>query len=336
MNQGTAAPFPQVTGHEEIRRHLMGALTSGKLSHAYLLEGMEGVGRRTMTMAFIQALLCAENGGRKEGCGRCVSCRTIMDGNHPDVRRICVPKGEGTIRVRQIREELVQDIMIRPYQSPWKIYIIEEAEKLGIEAQNAMLKTIEEPPSYGMIFLIASGADALLPTIRSRCVKLSFQPLPRDVIYAELLRRGLPEKQAAVGADFSQGSLGRALALSGDEDFAALREELYGLLSELPEKSLGWLLEQEPLLEKYKKEADSLLELLVVWYRDVLVWQQTGDPERLLTTDYRQAIARMGEAFPGEQIVRVLHKIEEIREKLEQNANYSLAMDCLLLAMGKN
>ena len=225
MEKREYVPFPQVTGHEEIRRHLMAAVTSGRISHAYLFDGMEGVGRRTMARAFIQALLCTENKGRSEGCGHCVACRTVLDGNHPDVHWIRPEKGSGTIRVGQIRQELVQDMMVRPYQSAYKIYVIEKAELLGTEAQNAMLKTIEEPPAYGVVLLLTNGASMLLPTIRSRCVTLNFQPLPQTQI-RQVLRGercfGAPRRRPE--PLFQQGSLGQALALAGDEEFAALQE----------------------------------------------------------------------------------------------------------------
>lgn len=336
MEQKVRVPFPQVVGHEEIRRHLMGALASGNISHAYLLEGMEGIGRRTLVRAFIQALLCTENKGMGEGCGHCAACRTVMDGNHPDVHWIRAEKGENTIRVRQIRTELVQDMMIRPYQSAYKIYVVENAEQLGVEAQNAMLKTIEEPPAYGLVFLIASGAATLLPTIQSRCVRLRFQPLSRECIRQELERKGLTGKQIALGTAFSQGSLGRGLAVAQNEEFVTMREDICGLLAQIPERSTGWLLEQEPLLEKYKKEYPSLLELMEIWYRDVLIWQQTQEEGRLITEDYKEGILRTAEKYTMEKSARILRAVVDIREKLDQNANYSLAMDCLLLTIGRD
>ena len=335
MEQREYVPFPQVTGHEEIRRHLMAAVTSGRISHAYLFDGMEGVGRRTMARAFIQALLCTENKGRSEGCGHCVACRTVLDGNHPDVHWIRPEKGSGTIRVGQIRQELVQDMMVRPYQSAYKIYVIEKAELLGTEAQNAMLKTIEEPPAYGVVLLITNGASMLLPTIRSRCVALNFQPLPQTQIRQVLRERGFSEAQAAAGAAFSQGSLGQALALAGDEEFAALQETVGSLLAQQPEQTDGGRLEQAAALEKYKKDYPVVLDLMEMWYRDVMVWQQTEKAERLLMPDRQKAIARAASAYSTARLAELLHILRDIREKLDQNANYSLAMDCLLLALGK-
>jgi DNA polymerase-3 subunit delta' len=335
MEQTVGVPFPQVLGHAEIRQHLMGALVSGTISHAYLLEGMEGVGRRTMVRAFLQALLCTENGGRGEGCGRCTACRTVMDGNHPDVRWIDPEKGESTIRVQTIRTKLVQDMMIRPYQSAYKIYVIEQAELLGVEAQNAMLKTIEEPPSYGLIFLLSSGATTLLPTIQSRCVRLRFQPLSTELIRQELTRRGLSEKQVALGSAFAQGSLGRALRTAQDEDFMTLREEICGFLAQIPNHGSGWLLEQEALFEKYKKDIATVLDLMEIWYRDVLILQQTHEEGRLMTADYAEAIARTAERYTLRQLVAISEKVAQVRDQINQNANYSLAMDCLLLTIDR-
>lgn len=333
-------PFAKVIGHEAIRNHLMGALKSGHLSHAYILEGMNGVGRRTLLNEFLKALFCTENRDENgavtgEGCGKCVACATVTDGNHPDVRRIKPLADKKMLSVSQLREELVRDISIRPYTSDYKVYVIENAETMTPESQNAILKTIEEPPAYGLIFLITESASSMLPTILSRCVRLSFQPLSPKTVHDELLRRRFTEEQAAVGAAFSGGSLGQALTLCGDEDFVAMRRDVYDLLAEIPSRSAGWLLLQEKRLEAYKNRKDTLLNLVESWFRDVLVFRETADKTRVMSGDYQAAIASAAEYFDTPQLSRILWTVTDLKDKTEQNANFSLAMDCLLLAIRK-
>ncbi len=332
-------PFSQVIGHETLRRHLMGACLSDSVSHAYLFEGQEGVGRHTLAYALVQTLLCTENRDSaghivREGCGSCIACRTVLSGNHPDVRLIGLPKDKNSISVKTVREELVADMAVRPYLGRHKFYLIEHAERLGAEAQNALLKTMEEPPEYGHIILLASSAAALLSTIESRCVKISFQPLPSPLIRDELRARGKNAEQVALGTTFAGGSLGQALLLCDDLDFTDMRRQLYALLSDAPFRGTGWLLEQESILEPFKKDAERLLELMEAWFRDVLVVKQTGSRDLVLSADYVQPIAEAAGAYSLSQLSKIIWQISDIREKLGQNVNFSLSMDCLLLAVG--
>ena len=331
-------PFSSVLGHETVRRHLWGAVLADSVSHAYIFEGNPGVGRHSMAYALAETLMCTENrdalgGIRACGCGNCVACRTVRDGNHPDVRVIGLLKDKKEITVKQIREELVAEMAIRPYYGGRKIFIVENAEAMNPAAQNALLKTLEEPPAYGVIILITTSAAALLSTVESRSVKIGFQPLPEDTIRAELIRRGFPAETVALGTTFSGGSLGQALAACADESFTDMRRDIYALLSEAPGKSAGWLLGQEKSLETYKANAQNLLSLMETWFRDVLVLKQTGDRTALLSADYADALARAARVYSSAQLARVIWQIRDVGEKLSQNGNYALSMDNLLLAL---
>ena len=170
------ASFSAILGHDGAKAHLQAALTDRQMSHAYLLEGSHGVGKKTLANAFVKTLLCQAPvlgvKGQQDCCGRCQSCRSFDHDNHPDVKRIRTLPDKNTISVKQIRDELVKDISIRPYGGQYKIYLIEEAERLTVEAQNAMLKTLEEPPAYGIIIMMAESAASFLPTIfYSRALK---------------------------------------------------------------------------------------------------------------------------------------------------------------------
>ncbi len=328
--------FQNVLGHDHAIRHLMRALQDGLISHAYIIEGPQGVGKRTLAGAFIHALLCEDprqDADRFDACGVCDSCRLLDNGNHPDVVCLRPEDGKKAISVQQIRGGLVSDIEVFPYRSSYKIYVIEDADKLSIGAQNAMLKTIEEPPSYAVILLLCENAASLLPTILSRCVKISLQPLSGELIVDALKQRGISETDAGIFASFAQGCLGRALALAEDENFASLRDDLFTFLGRIPKASPLEMLQGASLFSDYKAYSDTIFDLLEIWQRDVSVFHETGDASLLLCRDRLSEIEAVSAYYTSDKIVRIGASIRDIRLKLTQNANPGLAIDCLMICL---
>ena len=156
------ANFKDIIGQDNIKKHLQEGITKGKISHAYIINGETGSGRRLITSALTKSLLCENRTPEGDACGVCKSCMQVDSGNHPDVRFITHEKP--TIGVDDIREQLINDITIKPYSSDHKIYIIPDADKMTEAAQNALLKTIEEPPEYAMIVLLTGNHENLLQT----------------------------------------------------------------------------------------------------------------------------------------------------------------------------
>ncbi len=331
------ASFSAILGHDGAKAHLQAALADRQMSHAYLIEGTHGVGKTTLANAFIKTLLCSEpitrSGGYRDCCMRCQSCRSFDHDNHPDVKRIRALEDKNTISVKQIRDELVKDISIRPYGSQYKIYVIEEAERLTIEAQNAMLKTLEEPPAYGLIIMLAESAASFLPTILSRCVKISLQPLDTKVVRAELARRGVDTGRAAIAAAFAQGSIGQALKLCEDESFEEMRQELFKFLSQIPQLSQLEVMKGSQLWDQFKGEQEALFSLLLIWYRDILVYRETRDPAQVLCADQMETIASMASYYDDRKLIQITDKVLDIHKKLKANANAALAIDCLLMEL---
>ena len=198
------AGFKDIIGHEQIIEHLKNAISMGKVSHAYILNGPDLSGKMMIAEAFAMALQC-ENmdtmiaGGRDvDGCMECRSCRQAADHNQPDIIYVTHEK-PNNISVDEIRAQLNNDIAIKPYSSKYKIYIIDEAEKMNQQAQNALLKTIEEPPAYGVILLLTTNADSFLPTIRSRCITLNLKAVKDELIHKYLMEKlHIPDYQADV------------------------------------------------------------------------------------------------------------------------------------------
>ena len=201
------ASFRDIVGHEQIIRQLQNGIRQKKVSHAYLFCGETGSGKRLMADAFAKTLLC-EAGGI-EACGTCKSCKQAESGNQPDLR--AVVREKASLGVSEIREQVTSDAQIKPYSSAYKVYIIDEADKLTEEAQNALLKTIEEPPEYAVFLLLATKREALLPTVLSRCVTISFYPVETGKIRKFLMeKRKLPDYVAQNAAAFSGGLIGGA------------------------------------------------------------------------------------------------------------------------------
>ena len=329
--------FSAVLGHDGAKAHLQAALADRQMSHAYLIEGTHGVGKTTLANAFIKTLLCQNpvsgQAGQQDCCNRCQSCRGFDHDNHPDVKRIRAAQDKNTISVKQIRDELVKDISIRPYGSLYKIYVIEEAERLTIEAQNAMLKTLEEPPAYGLIIMLSESAASFLPTILSRCVKISLQPLDIKMVKAELSRRGIEEGKAGIVAAFAQGSIGQALKLCEDEGFEEMRQALFQFLGQIPQLSQLEVLKGAQLWEQFKSEQEAIFSLLLIWYRDILVYQETHDPAQILCSDQLETISKMASYYDNRKLIQITDKVLDIHKKLKANANAALAIDCLLMEL---
>ncbi len=207
--------YDRIIGHENIIAQLKNAITNNKVNHAYIFDGDDGSGKKMVAKAFAEALLCEKGGA--EGCGECHFCKQTESGNNPDLIWVRHEK-PGSIGVDDVRTGLVEDIQIKPYNGRYKVYIIDEAEKMTVQAQNAILKTIEEPPAYSVIIFLTNNDEIFLPTIISRCIIFKFRPL-RDSVVADYLMREhkLPEYEARMCASYAQGKIGRAVSLETDD-----------------------------------------------------------------------------------------------------------------------
>ena len=178
--------FDDILGHDSIKQHMKKAIESRKISHAYILAGEAGMGKKSLARAFALTLMCEEGGSRP--CLKCHACRQVLADSHPDLIWVSHEKPQ-TIGVDDVREQINDTILIRPYSGSHKIYFVDQAEKMTVQAQNALLKTIEEPPDYGIIFLLTANPDAFLPTILSRCVQLKLRPLSDSMVRDYLTKR---------------------------------------------------------------------------------------------------------------------------------------------------
>ena len=323
--------FQDILGNEMIKDHFQKAIENHKVSHAYILTGEAGTGRKSITNAFSMALLC-EKGG-KEPCMVCHSCKQVLSGNHPDLIYVKHEK-PNSIGVDDIREQINDTIMIRPYSSHNKIYVVDEAEKMTVQAQNALLKTIEEPPAYAVLILITTNQEAFLPTILSRCVQLKLKPLKDSTVKGYLVEHlGIPEKEADVCAAFARGNLGKAIHLASSEEFKELYLKVLVMIKQIESMDIVELLEKIKEMKELNFDISEVLDFLQLWYRDVLMFKVTKDMNLLIFKDEYKTINGMGQKIGYQGLENILDAIEVCRTRLNANVNMELAMELLLLTM---
>ena len=264
------AKFSDIIGQEQIKEHLQNALASHKISHAYIINGEKSSGKEYIAKVFAMALQC-EKGGT-EPCQECHSCKQVLSKNQPDIIRLTHEK-PNTISVDDIRKQVNGDVAIKPYSSPYKIYIINEAEKMNAQAQNALLKTLEEPPEYAVILLLTANLNALLPTIISRCVVLNMKPVPDEKVRRFLMEQmQVPDYKADVCVAFARGNVGKAKALASSEEFENVKNEALSLVKYIKDMELHEIMAAIKKISEYKLEINDYFDIMAILYRDVLLF----------------------------------------------------------------
>lgn len=326
--------FQDIIGHEQIKEHFQKAIENHKVSHAYILTGEAGMGRKSLASAFALTLLCEK--GKSEPCMKCHACKQVLSGNHPDLIYVSHDK-PNSIGVDDIRTQINDTIMVRPYSSYHKVYIVDEAEKMTQQAQNALLKTIEEPPSYAIIILLTTNQEAFLPTILSRCVQLKLKPL-KDFVVKSYLTESMqvPEADAEVYAAFARGNLGKAISIASSEDFKLLHKEVLHLLKHVKEMDISELLDYIRKLKEDNLDIYECLDFMQLWYRDVLLYKVTKDINLLVFKDEYRTINEISKNSGYDGMERILEAIDKARTRLDANVNMELAMELMLLVMKEN
>jgi len=317
--------FSDIVGQDTCITFLRRALTTGKLGHAYLFEGVEGCGKRLTALALVASTFCAHH----TGCGTCPVCRKVMAGQHPDLH-IIEPDGTA-IKIAQIRE-LQQELVLRPYEAPRKACIIESAERFNPSSGNALLKTLEEPPGNALMILLTTNGEAMLPTIRSRCQRLRFASLGEETISRFLVSEGATLETARLAAAQAGGSLARAQELAATDSFAT-QQELTGRLFSLRLADIKNLFIASERQGTDRDTALGTLTLLEGLLRDVLFAQQGVDqrifPE-LAPCIEQEAALRSPAALAG-----IFSQITATRQAIQRNVSPQLALDVLFMKLAR-
>lgn len=328
------AGFTDIIGQEQIRGHLQTALRLHKVSHAYIINGERSSGKEFIAKIFAMALQCEKGGD--EPCQECHSCRQALSSNHPDIIRL-VHEKPNTISVEDIRTQINQDMGIKPYQGPYKIYLINEGEKMTVQAQNALLKTLEEPPEYGVIIILTSSVESLLPTILSRCVVLNMRPVPDERVKKYLMETlKVPDYKAEVCTAFARGNIGRAKLLASSEEFEKVREEAVTLLKYINELEISEIVTAIKKITEYQFDVSDYLDILSIWYRDILMFKAMNDANHLIFRQEIQYIKKVADRSSYEGIETILNALDKAKSRLAANVSFELTMELLLLTIKEN
>lgn len=326
--------FSDVLGHEQTILHMKHAIEMDKVSHAYIISGEKGSGKKLLADLFARTLQCERKG--TEPCMECRSCKQALSLNQPDIIRVMHEK-PNTISVEDIRTQINGDIMIRPYGSPYKIYIVDEAEKLSVQAQNALLKTIEEPPVYAVLLLLTTNAGMLLQTIRSRCVILELKPVSSPMVKNYLMEQlEVPEYHADICTAFAQGNVGKAKRLALSDSFSEMLEHALHLVKYIHDMEVVDMISDLKRINTYKMEINDYLDLLTVWYRDVLMFKATRDADSLIFSHELISIREKAQKSSYEGLECIIKSLEKAKIRLNANVNFDMALELLLLTMKEN
>lgn len=325
--------FRDVVGHESIIGHFKSSIEQGKVAHAYLIHGEKGTGKKMLAGLFAKTLQC-EAGGT-DPCGTCRSCIQCDSGNQPDIIWVTHEKPT-VISVDDIREQVNNDIIIKPYSSRYKIYIISEAELMNPQAQNALLKTIEEPPEYAIIMLLTNNLDKMLPTILSRCITLNLKPVGELDMMEYLSRMGIPQAKAKFCVGFAFGNLGKAVRLATSEEYNEIKHDCVQVLKDINRMEIYDLIDAVKKMSKYKLDIYDYLDIMMMWYRDILMLKVSGSPDKLLFKEEYATLKQQANYISYEGIENVLKALDKVKVRLEANVNFDIAMELLLLTIKEN
>jgi DNA polymerase-3 subunit delta' len=309
---------------------LRAALAGGRLHHAYVFVGPDGIGKKTMALALSKAIHCVERDD--DFCGRCVNCARISDGNHPDVRLVELAPGKKEISIEQIRN-IERELSYRSFTGKRKVLIIDPATLMNLSAQNALLKTLEEPPADSSMILIAANAGGLLPTVRSRCLPLSFAPLQRQEVAAFLeAKYAMKPADAKIFAAMSMGSIGVAASLDKDELYEK-RRIWSGMLGSLKAGDYRAAMIAAEALAANRDEALKFLQWAQSWYRDLLIYGATGKRDELVNLDMQEQIEQQPFAAGGARALAASVRITEAAAGIQRNLNRRMVLERFLFGV---
>jgi len=321
-----------IVGHEWAVHLLRQALEEGELSHAYLFTGPPGVGKGTLAKALASALLCQ---GDPRPCGKCRSCHLVASGNHPDLFWVQPESEAGRLKVEQVRE-LQRHLSLTPNMAHHRVAVLDRFDQATPSAANALLKTLEEPPDFVVLILLAPDTDSLLPTIVSRCQVVPLRPLPLPQIAAALQTRwGVEAETARLLAHLSGGRLGWAVRAATEPDLLRRRQQRIDEMVALLRAPLTDRFRYAAELARDPAATQEALDIWTGWWRDILLLtggveeDQTGE-SRLTHLDQQARLEQMAAQFTPAQAVARIQAIRLAMDRLRRNANPQLTLEVLL------
>ncbi len=328
------ANYSDIIGHEDIVKHFKSSIELGKISHAYILNGEKGSGKKTLAAVVAKSLQCES--GEADPCGTCKSCLQAESGNQPDIIWVTHEK-PNVISVDEIRTQILNDIELKPYSSRYKIYIVPDAQLMNTQAQNAILKTLEEPPEYAIIMLLTNNVDKFLPTIISRCIVLNFRPVePLHMVDYLVNQIGIDREKARFCTDFAQGNLGKAVRLAISPDYNEIKEDSLRLLRRIQDMDMDEIIQAVRNMGKYKLDITDYIDIMSMWFRDLLMVKISNSPNKLIFKDEFSIMKKQASHVSYEGLEEILQALDKLKIRLEANVNFDIAMELMLLTMKEN
>lgn len=324
--------FSRLLGQEKAKRMLSRSLAAGRIPHAYIFRGPEGVGKMLFARGLAAAINCRDNEG-VDACGQCPSCRKFASMNHPDFQVVSPDKG--VIRIEQIRR-LTRELSYPPYESAMRVVVLEDVQTMRREAANSLLKTLEEPPENNVLILTADSSQEILATLISRCQVVPFMSLSIDDTTAILVQQGVDREAAELLARLSEGSPGKALLFQKTAMIDSWRK-LVAFLSDSakdPDRDVGELLALAEEMASLKDLLPSLLGLLRIWLRDLLLGEVENGSEPLNAAPDR-GVERTAPAknWNSRELFAKLQAIDRAEKELFRNCNRNLVCEVLLFTL---
>ncbi|WHE07263.1 DNA polymerase III subunit delta' [Thermoanaerobacterium thermosaccharolyticum] len=316
----------KIYGHKNILALFNKIVSSQKIANAYLFIGESGFGKEFMAKYFAMMINCKSG---SKPCLSCPSCIQMISGNHPDIFFI-EPDGI-SIKVETLRNVVINNAYVKPYNSYKKIFIIKEAEKMTEQAQNSILKTLEEPPEYGLFILTSSKMEGLLPTIVSRCEIIRFTRESDEVIEEYLINeKKIDRSMAKKIASIANGNYGKANLLI-DEGYSKVRSELGDILYSVINQDKALRLESFKFFDENREMIDDIIDIMFSYLRDLMILKLLGSEECIINKDMSDKLRMLSTNLTGFKLNNIINEIEELAFNLKSNANYQLAIEKFLL-----
>jgi len=322
--------FNSIIGQKEIVANLKNAIASQRIGHAYIFSGPKGIGKRSIAKIFASMLLCSSP--QIDGCcGVCLQCTMLKEGSNPDYMELDT-EGQ-SIGVEEIRR-IQSDVIIKPMYSKRKVYLIADSEKMTVQAQNSLLKTLEEPPEYTVILLTTSNYSALLETARSRAVRFNLKAnTPEEVKKYLISNYGSQLEAVDFITAYSGGVIGTAIKLAESNDFIDIREKTLEIVLKLAKGNLEDIFEFYDFFEKHKNDINTILDMMILFYRDLLIMKKTSAENMLINSDKKDIIIINAPRFSTAKLLQNIDAVEAARKDIRQNVNYQLLVEVMLMRL---
>lgn len=295
----------------------------GMIAHSFIISGPDGVGKSVFAQFIAQYIMCSSD---KRPCGECLNCLRVNNKNHPDIIEIIPKNSIGVDDIRQLNDK----INTKPYESDKKVVIIKGADLITLQGQNAFLKTLEEPPLDTVIIMLVENINLILDTIKSRCQIYKLNRISIDKVKEYLLSVGINEEKAELFSNLSDGIIGNALKMI-DTHYSILREEVTNIFPEIINFNRVNFLKLEDFFLEYKDRIDEVFDILISLIRDISIYKNTLNQSYVLNKDKLSIIIELSNSLSYNRLNKVMELFLNIKDKINKNANYQMAVTALLI-----